>query len=807
MTERELSAQIADALPSESDRVKFTEIVDLMRLLGDCIISDNYSIPDAMNAAIRLTPVGEALRNKVATAKSDRIPAKEARLLCALAIGQDSLFIDVAQTDLAALQNSIGEQIVAGRIRFPFAFGRDSYDAYAEMFDEGNPVLSVAETVRFLDATPVGVHQYGRYVTGPFGLVRSEANRYIHSGRRVEAFHCSNSMCEIVHRVLLNTSDKAAINVHRDSFNVALGAEKAKGIDWFGAADDIQDVPANMFNDTQMGVVATLLGDALTLAELQAIVAHMLDGTTGKLREAVSPFLSVSSADKAVTDLDRAQLLQIALLSSEASLQLALDALVEGRGIEVPRGEVRRPVVNRERKSGAFGLTPELSRFGVRFAASYDDGFPTLRLKHELGSLTDLTDPEAREELSWQIRDVEGETLAERLDTFFRVTSPAECVERLVMVSKSNVRNAARRLGITQGLTGSDEEIVQRILWKLGYDLHDEEDPRAEFWRLHQRLSGLTKTSHTPSSRDTEEFLGVASKFFRELERYLAESLAFAAWALLHDHSLDPNPFAYGLESDYARGLQLVQEASDNAADEVKSFDFLSEKLDIYTLARGFEFLSKRLVSLEKEAELYNRDHKDLPDYARGSELKRFPFDYTIPFLNLTERSRHRLAGDLRNVARELQRGKVNDIRNDHQHYRKTPSGVEQIESALKAIETSLRMVESSGFGLVEFRVEDAVHDRWGRSEYYFAAPRGARHVVTRPSAFDWLGMPALDASQYVVPGAVFAEPNEVLRFRRRLDSAYTQMWQEYPKRRQPRGSALSQSNVEHPGSEIRSAD
>lgn len=799
----ELSAKILEALPDADQRSRFVQYVDLMRLLADCVIAENYSIPDSMNDAIHLTPAGDALLNKVATAKSDRIPAKEARLLCALAIGQEKLYVDIERTDFRALADSISEQIAASKIRFPFSFGREAYDAYASMFEEGQPVLTYAESTRFLDAMPVGVHQYGRYVTGPYGLHKSASNRQIHSGRRVEAFHCSDSMCEVVHRVDLRTGEKASVNGYRERFNSELADVDHRTVDWFGAADEIRDLPAMIFNDAHVGTVATLIGDALSISELRALVAFLFDETAGELRKRVNSFLTVGDAQDAVKPLGRAQLMQIALLAREDSLKGALDALVETGEIKIPLGEVRRPVVNLERRSGAFGLLPELGQFGVRFA-SHDGGFATLRLRHELGGLTDTTDLAAADELEWQIRDIEGENLAERLDTFFRVTEPAECVERLVMVRRANVLRLAERLGVSQGLTGSDNDIVQRLLWKLGYPLHDEQDPRAEFWRLHERLSGLTKASHTPGSRDTEEFLGTASKFFRELERYLSESLAFTAWALLHDHSSDANPFEYGLEADHARGMEFVQQAADDTGDAVMSFDYLSGKLDIYTLIRGFEFLSKKLTSLSTEGGDRRRASSDLPAYARGSELKRFPFEYTAPYLNLTKRSRDRLADQLREIARSLQRGKVNEIRNEHQHYRKTASGVDQIEGALREIETSMRTLEANGLGLVEFRVEDAIHDRWGRSEYYLAAPRGARHVVTRPSGYDWLGLPDLNVPQYVVSGAVFAEPNEVLRFRRRLDSSYTQLWQGFPDRRRPRGSALGQSTIEHPGSEVR---
>lgn len=797
----ELPVEITDALPDEGVRRKFVQFVDLMRLLGDCVIQGDYVIPDVMNSAFQLTVAGEALRNKVATARTDRIPAKEAKLLCALAIGQQQLFVDLERTDLGALAKSISDQIVVGRIRLPFSFGRESYDAYAKLFDEGQPVLNQSETQSLLDATPMGVQQYGRYVSGPFGLRESASSRQVNSGRRVEAFHCSDTMCEVVHRVHLATSD-TSVNHHRDKFNDALGEDDSKSRDWFGAADEIRDLPAIIFSDARVGAVASLLGDALDVEELRYLVIHLLDETAGALRKQIAAFLPIGAAAESVRELARAELLQIALLADEDALQNALDALVENGHIRVPGGEVRRPVVNGERRSGAFGLLPELGQYGVRFA-SPDPGFAMLRLRHELGKLTNLEDPTEADELAWQVRDIDGETLAERLDTFFRVTDPAECIERLVMPRKSHVTRLSKNLGITQGLNAPDQEMMQRFLWKLGYPLHGADDPRAEFWRLHERLSGLTKASHTPGSRDTEEFLGIASKFFRELERYLAESLAFTAWALLHDHASDPNPYLFGLEADHARGMEFIQLAAD-AHDNVMSFDFLSDKLDVYTLIRGFEFLSKHLASLE-ENPASERPASSIPAYARGSELKRFPFGALSPFLNLTARSRKRLVTQLREVSRSLLRGKVNDIRNEHQHYRKTASGVEQIEAALREIETSVRSLESQGFGLVEFRLEDAIHDRWGRSEYYFAAPRGARHIVTRPSAYDWLGLPELEVPQYVVPGAVFAEPNEVLRFRRRLDSPYTSLWQDYPNRRRPRNSALSQGGIEHGGSENRS--
>ncbi|MFZ4896428.1 hypothetical protein ACL9RL_18455 [Plantibacter sp. Mn2098] len=801
----QLPPELAATLGSNALREKYASFVDLVRLLGDSIIANDYSIPDGLSNAIKLTEYGDAVLTKVATAKADKIPAKEARLLCALAIGREKLLVDIEATDLNGIAKAISAQILAKKIRFPFAFGRESYDVYASMFEEGQPVLTYEETQRFLDGTPSGVQQYGRYVTGPYGLLESQATRQLSSGRRVEAFHCSDTMCDIAHRVHLTTSSAAMVNSHREKFEDALSNGDSKEVDWFGAADDVRDVDRIMFSDTTVGVSATLLGDGLSLGELRKLIAYLFNSTGGALRRLVSPFLEIADADSAVGNLDRAQLLQIALLVDEPVLQGALDSLVFESAIRVPAGEVRRPVLNKERRSGAFGLSPELGRLGVRFVSDHP-GFAALRLRDELTHIYDLSDAGDRADLEWMLRGIVADSLEEQLDTFFRTAEPVDCVTRLGLIGRAALGRLAKNLRIGHGLEASDASIANRILWKLGFPLHSEQDPRAEYWRLHEKLLGLTRASSAPGARDTEEFLGVASKYFRELERFLQESLAFSAWALLHDHVTDPHAYQYGFDSDNARGFELVQESVKFGGDSLKTYDFLSGKLDVYTMARGFEFLSARLTALSSESESLARPIDNFPAYARGSRLKKFPFTSTVPFLCLTEGSRMRIISGLKSVAQALQRGKVNEVRNDHQHYRKTASGVGHIEQALREAEYAMRTIESLGLALVESRVEDAVHDRWGRSEYYLAAPRGARHVVARPSSFDWLGLPGLEEAQYILRGAVFAEPNEVLRFQRRLDSEYSQMWQDVPARRRPRGSALSQNSVEHRGSEVRGA-
>ncbi|KQY21452.1 hypothetical protein ASD16_19435 [Cellulomonas sp. Root485] len=76
--------------------------------------------------------------------------------MCALSIGHADLFIDVAKTDPTKLAEAVHREIADGRIIFPFIFGRDLYDQYAEIFDDEKDSLTNEETLNLLESLPRG---------------------------------------------------------------------------------------------------------------------------------------------------------------------------------------------------------------------------------------------------------------------------------------------------------------------------------------------------------------------------------------------------------------------------------------------------------------------------------------------------------------------------------------------------------------------------------------------------------------------------------------------------------------------------
>ncbi|CAN02987.1 hypothetical protein [Clavibacter michiganensis] len=786
--------ELLEQHPDTQWRRKFVDITNLLQILADCIISDDYSIADELNSAVALSPKGISLKDRLI--RRDEIPVKEAHLMCALTVGHKDIFIDIDATDVDQLRDAINKQLLERRIRFPYSQGRTLYDSYGALFEDEKDVLTVDETFKLLNTLPFGVYQYGTNVLGPYGIMQSRSSRSVQFDRRVPAFHCSKPTCYAVHPVRLTTSYEAKINGEREKLHKYLDQTSADAADWWGLALEIVNFRASYYGDHRSGTLAALIGDCLSDAELNSLLMFLLDETKGSYRNAVEHVLPAGRAEDMIRALARPEMMQLVLVAEESWLAKGLDKLVRNNLIIVPKGEIRRPVTNRRSHSGAFDLVPELGHHGVRFVSS-DPGLASLRERKLLDKLYLRDSGTDTEELDWQLRGFDSDDLDERLENFFRSTDPRAAIKRMVLARKTNMIAACEEVGIEDGSSLSDDALVETILWKLGFDVRFESDPHKYFWDLHQRISVLTQSSRISGIGESETFRGVASSFFTELEGILTDSLAFSTWVLLNDHTSSSFPFAYDNEMDRFTGFALLQEAHEQSPNDAEQFQFNSDRHELFTLIRGFGVLGKELERLQGQQEYHRRPADEFPSYDGKTELKTYLFARTIPFLNLTISAQERLKSGLAEISALMVSVEVNQVRNDYSHYRRTSPEIDKMAKALDAVGSAVRVIENLGLARLLCSPTEVQVDAWGRSRHKFAGPRSTEYMFARPSRYDWMGLPGLYSPQFIVRSASFAEPNEVLRITQRFDSDFSRMWSNYPSRRQGSIGLVTTDEVE----------
>ncbi|KQT72022.1 hypothetical protein ASG45_13670 [Microbacterium sp. Leaf436] len=112
------------------------------------------------------------------------------------------------------------------------------------------------------------------------------------------------------------------------------------------------------------------------------------------------------------------------------------------------------------------------------------------------------------------------------------------------------------------------------------------------------------------------------------------------------------------------------------------------------------------------------------------------------------------------------------------------------MNAALNQARSALRLLEEIGCVRNTFEAVSVAIDTWGRSTTLLRS-NGADIKFAGPSSYAMLGLPSLSAPVYLMQGAVFAEPNEMLRFKEGFDSAYADYWSNFPHRPE-RGSGTS---------------
>jgi len=765
---------------------RFLEVTALVNFLHGSIISDAYKPSDDLNAAIPLSPVGDKVMLHLQRRES--VPIKEARLLCLLVTAHTEPLVDFMRVDLDKLSAAISAEVLDRSLLYPFIYGRRLYDRFADLHEDERTSLNLDETLALLDEEPVGVYQERHWVLGPYGVMRSRAARRVPVLRRIPLRHCSDPTCDAVHGVRLETSDEAAVNKHRTRMHKHLEKGAPRGWHWgsFTRAVEQSDVAA--YDDLNTGTLPLLLGDCLALEELRVLATALLNSGSG-FREVVATVGLKGRADSIVAGLDQPKLLQLLLLLPDQSLLTALDECVYEQAIHVPRTEVRRPVVNGSKTTGAWGAQVELGARGVRISTLPGD-VPTLRLQRLISELYGVEVASAADDLEWLLREVDGPNLEARLAEFLRTTTPGDVVLRLIAMRKDKVLGTAKHLRFNLPESTSDGEVVEHVLWRLALTADEPSDPHADYWRQHEALEQRLTTAAISPLLDEEAIRSLAANYFVALEGLLDDSLHFATWVLTHDHFSSPRPFTFRPTDSRRHSTERLNELAKRVPEQPP--DYSEDRATLYSLCLGFRLLGEHLSSLSVEADSHLRAKAEQPERFEHTTLQAFPFNHVVPYLDLQPEARERMLTALKSVGKVLLDSRVSEIRNQQLHFRRSRADSDRFVECLRAAREAVHVLETSGLARFEFGFERREVDQFGRASVRLRDARGKEVTFARPSRFNWCGLPELSERQYLVTGATFAEPNEMFRFVLQEDSLFAASYDGFPRRPKPRERAVA---------------
>ncbi|MFJ6077102.1 hypothetical protein ACIQC0_02205 [Pseudarthrobacter sp. NPDC092419] len=766
-------AELLEKYPDKDWREKLIELTMLVQVLENCIIRRSYRPSDGLNDAIRLTESGIRLRTQLTT--KEKVNAKEANILTFLKLLHITPLVDVDNIDVDAVALAISEEVREGHLSFPLVFGSELYHRAADLFPEERSFLGHEDTLRLLESMPQGVFQAGKFLVGPWGLKKLDYERRIYPTTSVPLQHCSDVGCHAVHRVSLYTSRDAEVNSSRAALSKVLNQVGREPSAWNSYLAEITKDRRNPYDLKSPSGIALLLGDAFSDAELRLLLIHARDVQGAKFVPACTALGLSPRVEDWIDGLDRARSLQLLFMIDDATLETIVDSAVRKFIIKIPGDEIRRPRIHRNFRTGAWRLRPQASRLGVRMVSA-DTDLPLLQLSELARSLYNLDSEEERDELDWTIREITGENTAGRLEEFLRSSSPTAIIDRLIMSRRSYATQVSRRFGIPLDLPA--DEIRDMLLWKLGFPLPLSEDLRDEYWRLHHLLEGLAKTSAIDVSSSAEGLRAASTDYFVCLEKFLMDSLVFATWALLSDHYTDRDPFVFYQQKALEFTLTKLNATSSEAVDPHR----LVEEPVLSSIVEGYIRLSKLLVTLQREKSLHVRSEVDFPKFFDKTQLQKFPFKHVTPFLDLTTDSQARMIEALHKVGAELKDSGIMTARNGLLHAKNRVPTTGEVEEALRKARAALDVLESVGCVRAKYSVSSTAVNAWGGSTTTMQA-KGRSVSFSSPSPYEWIKLPGLGRPLYLMLGAKFASPNEMLRFLEGFESEYAEYWQEFPRR------------------------
>ena len=741
------------------------------------LVRPDYHFPDSLLSAVALSIPGEQIRDELRTKFED---VSDADLTMALfsAFGADNdLLVDLHNSSVEEIFEILSKEVADRRLNYPLVFGRILHDQFIDNFG-AIPIdaLTPEQTQRLMALTPQGVFQIGQWVSGPFGLLSSLGRRLLQPQTCGPAIRCMRVVCNELHHIKMKTGVADSTEVYRH-----VRAFHPKSVDIAEKLEDVLVTYDEFYRVNHPGGLPWLLGNGFTEAELSLLAERVLDENTDGLRKRVNDLLGGSAAKRPaahiVRSLGHADLLQMLLVLDDVSLVKSIEAAIEEKLIVLSPTEVRRSFENQHINGGYFKVDVEASTLGVRFVPKRHD----LTEPRMLAVIRAVFSGKYESALSWQLRNEPGGSSFEKLEKCLEDQDPRDLLHRLLFSSQEALERAFSVLEYGRfSLPAADnveEQLIEKMLWKLGSPLPTPKPPYASLDRHISRLSRATAAGYPDEDARIIAIRDAGMSMFVELEELLRSASQFACWALLNDHyGMHPfERFRYSKNRAVALSNQIYGE---EAAERGSSFPYdPTAGNTLSVLISAFRVLAEVCDQRAGSAERYIRPAWQIPTFSNHSDVQKFPLQHTSLFFDLHAAWRERLLDSLRSATLSLTRTDICEVRNSLGHPRETFPKNERLTNVVKAIQDAVACLTSVGLMPIIRKYSGETIDRFNRRRIRMADGYGDEIILTAPNQLMMLNMPSYSVPQIAVQGAYLEGSLQPARFEVADDSEWTEAW------------------------------
>jgi len=690
-------------------------------MVEDSVIRPGFTPEPELDEVLVLSAAGE----KALATVSDAIPpeATEADVKLALLalLGGRQDYIAYGAVDAQRVMEVLAGHIAKGEIRHPYPFGDFLYDQFLDLRVGPSPepddhvVLDASESQVFLQGTPIGIAQLGHVLAGPLGISIVRSSRFLPPSTSARAYHCLDVGCLETHPVTLTTSETFASQIYetiRNSWDAH---------DWLSSWRSYRKLLADVnepfaFDPFDSRSIIWLLGQCFSEDEIRSVLTALVDLGGADFRREIGKTsrgdsLREGSALDIVDSLQsHSDLMHFAMIANDMEIVSAIEKCISSRTVDIPMTEIRMP----QEWIGApsyYRPWPNASVRGVRFS-------PTQRAAPMdcLRELFIYAFQDDQPSLEWFLRFEDAEA-GDRLTSKLFDLPPRDAVYGLLQFP-DKFHRVSDFLRFGDAVTAprspeQEEELVDRVLWRLGFDLAAfpvETDALEKHVRSLRVVVAGARASGVDVDR--EGYRSVAVNLFVALEEVLHDAIVFVAWVLFRDHF--ESGLSFSREESIALGHATLNRALSSAGTDSRIPS--SGRVTLGPLIECIPALASLIEQTSQASTKQRRPASELPEAAKRAQLGSFAFFHKQALDDVRVDDVTNLIQRLRELHRLLvRRVDIPWVRNCVDHHRPEFPTSEQFGLVCDVIDAALQLMSNSRIYPYAYYRDRTVSDRFGR--------------------------------------------------------------------------------------------